>query len=278
MGKQHKISLHKDELNTIGIDIAPLAALNKFMLGAHRDDHYMFIIQQQGVFVMDLDFNRANFKGASIGFVSPGQVHQYIDQKKGKGWFIFVDPRLVIAPYREIFDTFLHSHQTANIEREDDIFQLTSALEKLLKNKNVPLQKYIVQTITQTIVGIIASKTVQIQEKQIGINSQKYALVRHFKQLIKEKFKECKQVKYYASLLHITPLYLNEAVKEVTGLSASYWIHQEITLEAKRLLYYTDLNIMEIAYELGYDDYAYFSRFFKKNTGNTASAFREQKP
>ncbi|GAA5087448.1 hypothetical protein GCM10023210_10290 [Chryseobacterium ginsengisoli] len=96
--------------------------------------------------------------------------------------------------------------------------------------------------------------------------------------MIQIHYKELKQVKEYASLLNITPLYLNEIVKEITGFSASHWIHQEIILEAQRLLYYTDLDIKQIAFQLGYEDHAYFSRFFKKNTGNTASQFRERKP
>lgn len=77
-------------------------------------------------------------------------------------------------------------------------------------------------------------------------------------------------------MLNITPLYLNEIVKEITGFPASYWIQQETILEARRLLYYTDLDIKQIAYRLGYDDHAYFSRFFKKSTGNTASQFRNK--
>ncbi len=80
-----------------------------------------------------------------------------------------------------------------------------------------------------------------------------------------------------AAQLHITPLYLNEIVKEITGFPASYWIHQEIMLEAKRLLYYTNLDVKQIAFDLGYEDHAYFSRFFKKNTGLTAGEFRNTK-
>lgn len=99
-----------------------------------------------------------------------------------------------------------------------------------------------------------------------------------FRQLIKEQYKDCKLVKDYAALLNITPLYLNEVMKEISGFAASYWIHQEIVLEAQRLLYYTGLDIKEIAFELGYEDHAYFSRFFKKNTGMTASSFRNKKP
>jgi AraC family transcriptional activator of pobA len=49
---------------------------------------------------------------------------------------------------------------------------------------------------------------------------------------------------------------------------------QEVVLEAKRLLYYSRLNVKEIAYELGYEDHTYFSRLFKQNTEMTPLAFR----
>lgn len=54
--------------------------------------------------------------------------------------------------------------------------------------------------------------------------------------------------------------YLNECVKNITGFSVSYHIQQRIILEAKRMLFYTNKSIKEIAIELGYDDYPYFSK------------------
>ena len=54
-------------------------------------------------------------------------------------------------------------------------------------------------------------------------------------------------------------------------------IKNRIILEAKRLLYHSDKSVKEIATELGYEDYAYFSRLFAKTTGITALAFRNNK-
>jgi len=70
-------------------------------------------------------------------------------------------------------------------------------------------------------------------------------------------------------------LYLNEVSKEITGFIASYWIQNEVLLEAQRLLFYTNMDVKEIAFSLGYEDHTYFSRFFKKNLGCTAGQFRQ---
>ena len=76
-------------------------------------------------------------------------------------------------------------------------------------------------------------------------------------------------------MLNVSRVYLNEAVKAVTGVSAGEFIRSHAVLSAKRMLVHTDLDINQIAEELGYDDTSYFSRMFKKETGLTPSEFRE---
>jgi AraC-like DNA-binding protein len=78
----------------------------------------------------------------------------------------------------------------------------------------------------------------------------------------------------YASLLNISPAYLNEAVKKTTGFAAGYWIRYAVALEAKRLLFYTDKSVKEIACELGYADHAYFTRLFPGMSGIPPTLFR----
>ena len=75
-------------------------------------------------------------------------------------------------------------------------------------------------------------------------------------------------------MLNISAPYLNEALKKVTGLPVTYWITHETMLEAKRLLFYTDLTVKEIAHQLGYEDHTYFSRLFKNSESTTPLAFR----
>lgn len=79
-----------------------------------------------------------------------------------------------------------------------------------------------------------------------------------------------------AEQLNISTSYLNECVKNTTGHSVSYHIQQRVILEAQRLLYYSDGSVKEIATELGYDDYPYFSRLFTKVAGMSALAFKNK--
>jgi AraC family transcriptional regulator, transcriptional activator of pobA len=67
---------------------------------------------------------------------------------------------------------------------------------------------------------------------------------------------------------------LNIIVKEITGLTVNELIHKRIILEAKRLLINEHLDILQIAFELGFKDASYFARFFKRSTGLSPTQFR----
>jgi AraC family transcriptional activator of pobA len=99
-----------------------------------------------------------------------------------------------------------------------------------------------------------------------------------FRGILERNYTTTKSPAEYAEKLNLSAPYLNECVKNSTGYSVSYHIQQRIILEAKRLLYYSDKSVKEIASALGYDDYPYFSRLFVKVTGMTALAFRNKNP
>lgn len=272
------IPLHKDELNNIGLKLCTIGGLMKMAQTAHRDDHYMFIIQRKGYFLWELDFSEIRLEGPSICFVAPGQVHRYLDFGHSEGWFVFADTHLVPGQCREIFETSLHACQMATLEAADPVFNIIPVLEDILVRTSLPLQETLIASLTETLAGMVASALLSSQSLPGIAGSHKYHIVTHFRKLVAAHSRSIKQVKDYAALLNISPLYLNEVVKAVTGFQASYWIAQELLLEAKRLLHYTMLDVRQIAYELGYEDHAYFSRFFKKHTGMTALEFRHSKP
>jgi AraC family transcriptional activator of pobA len=100
-------------------------------------------------------------------------------------------------------------------------------------------------------------------------------LTTKFKELIYAHIKLQHQVNYYASMLNVTPNHLNKSIKSVTGKSATKWIEESILLEAKYLLYQTNLSVNEIAMQVGHYDQSYFSRIFKKNEGVTPIQYRK---
>jgi YesN/AraC family two-component response regulator len=272
-----EILFHKDELKSTGIEIISLEGLEFKDKVPHRDDHFMLIIQIKGNFVLEIDFREVILSGSSLCYIAPGQVHQYREQENNEGWIVFLETALVAKAYLEVLNTSLNSHQFSEISPDDLIFNFIPVFKSMLTMQAETFSDSIITSLTDSLLGIFVQNLMQNRKAKNLIGGQKYKTVIEFKHLVQQHYKKLKQVKEYSEILNITPLYLNEIVKEITGFSASHWIHEEIILEAQRLLYYTDLDIKQIAYQLGYDDHAYFSRFFKKNTGNTASQFRIKK-
>ena len=80
----------------------------------------------------------------------------------------------------------------------------------------------------------------------------------------------------YAEAIGISENYLSRLVKNTTGRSVGAWIDIVRIQRAKRMLSTTALSVIDIAAAVGMEDQSYFSRFFKKETGMTPSAFRKQ--
>lgn len=273
MNRNASIPSHYNQLESADFVLMPLAVLHEKQADIHRDDHYMFILQQKGEFSLETDFKCIEMEGPSVSYVAPGQIHRYIHQKDNEGWFLFMKAEAVSANYQETLDLYQWIHQHITVDENDVIFELPPVLEKIEKDHQLA-HTPVALSIAESVVAIIISKLQQTSTSESPKNGQKYAITRQFKKLIGAQFQKNKQVQQYAQLLNITPLYLNEAVKEVTGYPASYWIQQKILWEARRLLFYTAMDVKQIAFALGYEDPVYFSRFFKKATGMTALAFR----
>lgn len=99
-------------------------------------------------------------------------------------------------------------------------------------------------------------------------------LLARLRPMIDERFSQHWPVERYAAALGVTPGRLNAACRRVTGLSTLQLVHARLMLEARRSLIYTGHGMAEIGYALGFEDPAYFSRFFTKREGRSPQAFR----
>ncbi|MBL8492561.1 MAG: helix-turn-helix domain-containing protein [Rhodocyclaceae bacterium] len=106
------------------------------------------------------------------------------------------------------------------------------------------------------------------------LDRQRGEVFSRFRQLVEAHYKEHWPVPRYAEVLRTTESRLNRICKGLTGRSAFDVIQDRLLLEARRRLTYIAAPVSLLAYELGFQDPAYFCRFFKKATGLTPSAFR----
>lgn len=100
-------------------------------------------------------------------------------------------------------------------------------------------------------------------------------ILQNLKNYIELHFKTKHSASDYAELLHITPKALAKITKNHFNRTLTNLIAERIIIEAKRELYLTNKPVKEIAYELGYDDEHYFSRFFKNNADVSPQMYRD---
>lgn len=103
-------------------------------------------------------------------------------------------------------------------------------------------------------------------------------LLHRFQNAIVKHYRESREVQYYANLLCLSPKHFGSIIKQHSGKSANEWISQYVVVQAKSLLRYrSDLNIQQIAYQLGFADPAAFTRYFKTVARITPKAYREMR-
>lgn len=117
----------------------------------------------------------------------------------------------------------------------------------------------------------------QVYAQPVSIHvSRKENLVINFTKLVQKQFRYQRNVQLYASDLCITPKYLTETVKEITGKTAGEIIDDYVSQEAKLLLDNPTLSIAEIANDLHFSDQSFFGKFFKRHTGFSPKEYRSK--
>lgn len=246
-------------------------------LGIHRDDHYVFFLIEKGDGSLMVDFSEVSIFGPALYYILPGQVHHVLASYNVNGWFIAADTMLVPTHYREVFENQIAIQQPYALSEEQ--YQQLLVTTKLLhqhfnSDPEHPFYIQLLHSLLNSFIGLAAAGYCKVNEA-VNTTTRPYQITQQFKKLLKQHFLKHKSPSWYAGQLMISESYLNEALKKTSGSSVSYWITNEVLLEARRLLYYSELNVKEIAHAVGYEDHTYFSRIFKQNAGKTPLAFRQ---
>ena len=118
-------------------------------------------------------------------------------------------------------------------------------------------------------------KNQQLEEMKSIPNSKEPFILQNLKDAIEDNFKIKHSAGNYAEMLNISAKALAKISKNYFNKTLTDLIAERIIIEAKRELYMTNKTVKEIAYELGYDDEHYFSRFFKTNADVSPQLYRE---
>ena len=276
----HRLEESTDE----GFELERLSAFGKedaekMVVGMHRDDHYIFILQESGKCRMTNDFEIYTLESNMILCVFPGAVHGFYEIDEAvTGWFMALDPGLVPETFRTVLeDPFLSRPPLAiGAEGMAELVRCVELIHLLQRRPSATYTRAAIYSLLASFTAMVTGLYADRQEGAAGAISRVQQITREFRKLLAAEYKTLKSPGEYAAALHLSPSYFNEAVKQATGFNVGYWIQKQIALEAKRLLYYGKCSVKEIAHELGYEDHTYFSRLFKKMVGRTPGEFRAE--
>ena len=276
-----------DDFNT-GIDIEKISindlrALDKATLSvyeraaqSHRENHHSFFLLENGTVQIEIDFQKYKVKPSSIIYMHPNQVHRItaFENVTVSSWAI--NNENLNPEYLKLLES-ITPVKPLLLKKEafSIVSEAVSLCIKFSERKNDKLYDSLLKDGCNALVALVASQYLE-QSKPVDKLSRFEIITKAFRETLERNYTTAKRPTDYARELNISTAYLNECIKNTTGYSVSHHIQQRVILEAKRLLYHSDKSVKEIAAELGYADYPYFSRMFTKVTGMTALAFRNK--
>lgn len=255
-------------------------------MSAFRMSFYQFCICETSRSVINVVDSRMLSKDKQLIAFAPGQIIQWEKLGDWQGYLIFVKESFVrinaLNFNAKLMFNFLRPEKYPVTNLDDkDYSMLADLCEKMIYEYQylAPENLLIIENYLQVLFMYIK----RIQDKQqppentlnLGFSPSKLDIHNRFLSLVEKQFLQAKSVTVFANQLNITPNYLNECVKSISGKSAKEVINQVLLLEAKSLLKQTAIPIKEIAFHLNFEDYSHFSKFFKDATGKTPADFRD---
>jgi AraC-like DNA-binding protein len=241
----------------------------------------MIVWIQNGSFLHIVNTNPYQMQNA-LYCIAPGQMHQLVNLQNTRGYIIYFTADCIAGKSAVdlLIDIPIFYKEPCNLlngTSEETKFELADVFQRLFKEyDNFSLLRFdiLCSYLKLLVAHLHYNSTIDHSRQPIIQGSD---LTKKFFLLLEKKYKIKKQVSDYASELAITPSYLNELIKKVTGMSAGYHIKNRIITEAKRQAIQNGLNMKETAYLLGFDDMAHFSKYFKNATGFNFTNFKKNR-
>lgn len=253
---------------------------HSFVEQPHRHNSYLLVFFTHGSGTHEVDFDVFDIQPGSLFVLQPGQMHH---------WNLSLDVAgFVIIYAQETYDLYFGQKKIGD-------YPFYSSVHNKPEIRFDPLEMQAILPYFDLIVHENGSKETGSRDKIINLldcihieiarnysalhshQTHSYNVkIKNFEIVLEQHFRSRKPPSFYASELSITLKHLNRITNEILKKTATEVISERTILEAKRMLTDKQLSVNEIADSLGFEDYSYFSRFFKKQTGQSPTAFRSQ--
>ncbi|MDB5276952.1 MAG: helix-turn-helix transcriptional regulator [Ferruginibacter sp.] len=258
---------------------------NEFFDHLQRNNFFTLIWVTEGAGTVNANFEGYDFEANSLFTFAPYQPYVFTTTKPIKGIAIYFH-----------FDFFcIHKHQKElelNGVLYNNVYQppfvkvdensaatfrmLCQQIQAEMQHAALAQHELLVSYLK---IFLITASRLKIEQQpkvaEMVKDSKEPFILQKLKDAIEENFKTKHTASEYAELLYISPKALAKITKTHFNKTLSSLINERIIIEAKRELYLTDKTVKQIAYELGYEDEFYFSRFFKVNADVSPQLYRD---
>ncbi|MND80107.1 HTH-type transcriptional activator RhaS [compost metagenome] len=254
------------------------ADIQQKLLQPRRLTSYFIVLIDNGSITYNLDLQNITLTDGHLLFAMPNQVFTPPPKTAGLNYFkvLFDENTLALLPQQFPFlvnplnsQTIIFDNTTR--ERVRKVFEI---LNQMLHIDEHPTDTEIILAYLNSLLTDLNSAYFKNAEP-INILNNNLSKFIEFKLMVETHLTEQPSVNAIAEKLALTTNSLYRIVKEYSGVSPKDFFTNRLMIEAQRKLQYSALSVKELAYELGFNDPDYFSRFFKKCTGKSVSEFLE---
>ena len=246
----------------------------------HRDLHQLLVILEGGGEMRAENATHAIAPPALL-IVPAGVVHAFSFERDTRGYVVTVAESALadLAAREPAFRALFEGALPVDLKESAlEAHELEEAVVRLQREFQwaAPAHAAATEARLTTLLVCAVRATHQLQGTLRGTRGPRAALVARFRQAVEANLRAGWEVNRYAKSLGVTPARLRDACLEVTGRPPTHIVHERLILEAKRSLKYTHMTVAETAYDLGFSDPAYFSRFFSERVGVSPAEFRRR--
>jgi len=241
----------------------------------HRDLNHVILICEGGG-AMRADGDTVSFDAPCLLLVPAGIIHGFTWLRESLGWVTTISDSYLqhlLSRDDDLQPLFRAPHAVSLPPA--DFAEAEAAIQRMARELawSGPGQRGAVEAL---LLGLLVQALRHAAPGDAGAASsgRQARLVARLRERIEQRFRERDPVAAHALALGVSETTLRQACSHVAGMSPAAMVDERALLEARRLLIYSNLSIAEIAYAIGFDDPAYFSRFFTRHVGRPPSDWR----
>jgi AraC family transcriptional regulator, transcriptional activator of pobA len=275
------LSVHDPEFVHIE-DISARSLLYEWRIRPHvHNGMFQIVVLRTGKVTIWLDEVVTEMQAPCAVVVPSGVVHGFEFEPDTAGQVVTVADALVVAMHdrsiRKQFKTLQMTPMAIDFSRDPEQFaRIEATLTHMEKEFQWPQpgRAAMLEWLFRVLLLIIR-RQVDLQEAQAETSGGRLEVFTRFRQLVEDHYQTHRGIADYASELAVTQQTLNRICRAFAGKGALEIVQERMLLAARRHLIYTDASVEAIAYGLGFQDPAYFSRFFKRLAGMAPGQFRQ---